>query len=585
MNGLNIETLVEQRNPDLYRRIPRFAHRWLFGFLDRALRLRDVRAFCTRSEGQRGVELLDEALDFLDVSFSLTLRHRRRIPSEGRLVVVANHPLGGVDALALLRALLEVRPDVWIVANDVLTVLPGLSEFMLPVDLFSGRKQKSGLLAIEQTLEREGAVVFFPAAEVDRPTWRGVQEGPWQKGPVHFARKCSAPVLPVWVGGRNSRLFYAASLLSRRLSMLLLPRELFSQRGCTIVLKVGDPIPASAFAPGALGAKVLTGLLRRHVQKIGQGKRGLFRTETCIVHPVERRALLAELAAAELLGTTDDGKRILLAGGESRAVLREIGRLRELTFRRVGEGTGQRLDLDDFDPHYRHIVLWDERELEVAGAYRLAPCAEVMAERGLAGLYAASLFALSPAVQALLPSAIELGRSFVQPRYWNSRALDSLWQGIGAYLAAHPEIRTLFGCVSISNSYPEPAKDLIVRFYRTWFGAEEGAVVSPHPYVMTKAREQWAAALLPGRDYRAELRVLKETLREHGCAVPTLYKQYAELCTWGGVKFLGFGVDPNFGHCVDGFLVVDVAAITPEKRARYIEAARLASERRGLQAS
>lgn len=571
MESLRADSIVASRFPGLRSRIPRLVRPGLLSALDRLMHLGEMRSFFAEHRGLQGVPLLDEILDRLDVSYALSLKDRGRIPHEGRLVVVANHPLGGLDGLVLLRALLEVRQDVRVVANDLLLGLPGLSEHLLPYDVFSPRPQKENLSGIGRALQQEEAVLFFPSAEVARLTWRGVREPKWHNGPVHFARKHSAAVLPVFVRGRNSPLFYAASLLSRPLSTLLLPHELFNKRGRTLALKVGDLIPASAFSQGSLGTKTLTRLVERQVARVGKGKKGPFKTESCIVHPVDRGRLQSELAKAQRLGATPDGKRVLLADGSSSALLREIARLRECAFRKVGEGTGGRMDLDAYDRHYRHLVLWDEPRAEVVGAYRIGECATILSERGRKGLYSASLFEYSRELEALLPKSIELGRSFVQPKYWNSRALDYLWQGIGAYLASRPDLEHLFGCVSISNTYPEPAKDLLVHFFTTWFGGCEAGAFPRRPYLVSRAREEEIRALLPGKHYREELRVLKETLKQYGCAIPTLYKQYAELCEPGGVRFLGFGVDPDFGCCVDGFILVSVSKITAEKRQRYIE--------------
>jgi putative hemolysin len=545
---------------------------------ERLFHLREVRAFLAEHSEARSAELLDEIFERLDVSLSIALRDRMRIPAEGRLVVVANHPLGGLDGLAVLRAILEVRPDVRIVANEILAELPGLSDLFIPYDVFSRHPQKDRLAVIDGALDRGEAVIFFPAAEVARPSWHGIRERRWRRGAVRFARTHSAPVLPVWVRARNSFWFYLASLVNRSASMLLLPHELFNKGGCTIVLKVGDPIPAAAFTGTALEPGVLTKLLQKHTLRVGLGKKGPFKTESTIAHPVDRRLLRSELKQGELLGVTGDGKRIFLMDGSKRNVLREVARLRELTFRSVGEGTGARLDLDAYDRYYKHLVIWDDAGMEITGAYRLGVAGPILEEWGKAGLYSSSLFEYGPAFETLLPHAAELGRSFVQQRYWNSRALDQLWQGIGAFLASRPDIRTLFGCVSISGAYPEPAKELLVHFFGTWFGEEGGGARARNPFTLSPHREKDLRALLPGRHYREELKRLKEALKLYGCTIPTLFKQYAELCEPGGTRFLDFGVDPDFGHCVDGFILVDVTRITAEKRARYLERPHLSQE-------
>lgn len=573
MRELTLDRILQERAPRLLNGIPSPIRPAMLLLAEKALHLPEVRRFLAGHPEVSGAELIDAAFEHLDVGYALTLRDRARIPSEGKLVVVANHPLGGLDGLAVLRALLEVRPDVRVVANDLLSGLPGLSSLLLPWDVYSGRPQKERLSAIGSALDNGGAVLIFPAGEVARASWKGLSDRPWRSGAVRLARKHGAPVLPVFVQARNSPAFYACAAFSRQLSMFLLPHELFNKRGKTLMLKVGDPIPATAFTSSPLRPKIVAHLLQRHTTRVGTGKRGLFKTESAIAHPVDRRALRSELRRATPLGSTSDGKSILLAGGDLRISLQEVARLRELTFRAVGEGTGGRLDMDAYDRHYKHLLLWDEPALEIAGAYRLGICSDILADRGTSGLYSASLFEFGPEFEALLPRAVELGRSFVQKPYWNSRALDQLWQGIGTFLSSQPQVRYLFGCVSISAAYPAPARELLVHFYRTWFGDLEGLVRSKNALARDRIRERDLQDLLPGEDYRGELRKLKETLKIYGCAIPALYKQYSELCEPGGMRFLDFGVDPDFGNCVDGFILLDISMITAEKRARYIDRA------------
>jgi len=254
-------------------------------------------------------------------------------------------------------------------------------------------------------------------------------------------------------------------------------------------------------------------------------------------------------------------------------LLREIGRLRELTFRAVGEGTGQRLDVDVFDSWYEHIVLWDAVEAKIAGAYRIARGSRVLAERGLAGLYTASLFRYGDDAVPRLAQGMELGRSFVVPEYWGSRSIDYLWQGIGAYLCRHPGVRYLFGPVSISAALPADAREQIVAYYARYYGSEESAAVSKQPFVYRAAPPQFDAL-----DAATAFRVLKGNLDALGATLPMLYKQYTDLCEPGGARFLAFGVDPAFSDAVDGLIEVDLQRLRPKKRERYLGAAPRAAE-------
>jgi hypothetical protein len=255
---------------------------------------------------------------------------------------------------------------------------------------------------------------------------------------------------------------------------------------------------------------------------------------------------------------------------DSSPVMREIGRLREQAFRAVGEGSGKRRDFDQFDWYYRHLILWDEEDLEIAGAYRFVDAGALVRSKGLEGLYSAGLFKYEESTSPFLQNGLELGRSFVQQRYWGKRSLDYLWYGIGAYLAKNPQYRYLFGAVSISNAMPQQARELLVYFYKLYFTGAKEVVCSRNPFSFSQPTATLAENF-SGDDYRADLRRLKSLLANLGTATPPLYKQYAELCEPGGVTFLDFNIDPAFNNCVDGLVIVDTEKLKEQKRKRYID--------------
>jgi hypothetical protein len=296
------------------------------------------------------------------------------------------------------------------------------------------------------------------------------------------------------------------------------------------------------------------------------------------------------LHAAEPLGQTRDGKQIFLLDAQTDCpALREIGRLRELAFRRVGEGTGARRDLDRHDLYYRHLVLWDDQALAIAGAYRLGEAGAILRDRGVHGLYSASLFEFAPSALPLLSRSVELGRSFVPPAYQGSRSLDLLWQGIGAYLGTRPEVTHLFGPVSLSATLPLEAREWIVHFHAHYFGVHgpgvpcagvpaAGARGTPvrarNPFVISSEVARAAQAAWSGRTRDDGLIELRRRLDVFGARLPVLYRQYADLCEPAGVRFLAFGVDPAFGGCVDGLVQLDLGQLRASKRARYFAAGR-----------
>lgn len=520
--------------------------------------------------GLSGLRFVREALRRLDFSYRVAPTDIEHIPAEGRVVVVANHPLGALDALALLDLVGGVRSDVRIVGNQVLAALAGLGELLLPCEVFGPRAGGAGLRQVYRALEREEAVILFPAGEVSRIGPAGIRDGRWAAGFVRFALRCGAPVLPIHVAASNSPMFYGASMLARPLGTLMLPRELVGREHARISLAVGAPVPSSALRAAGGEAEALAAAMRRHVYRLARRKPPLFATEETIAHPEPPLAVRRELLAGEPLGQTRDGKRIVLVTGEDGALLRELGRLRELAFRRVGEGTGLRRDLDDFDRDYRHIVLWDEERCEVVGAYRLAECAELLARRGLAGLYSATLFDYLPERCGFLEGSVELGRSFVHPRYWGSRSLDYLWQGIGAYLRTRPQVRYLIGPVSLSRDIPEPARHWLVEGHRHYFGSAQPFAQARNPIRAPPALTAEIVAALAELPVDQGMGLLRRRVAELGGQFPVLYRQYVDLCAADGVTFADFGLDPAFGHCIDGLIRLDLGRLKPAKRARYL---------------
>lgn len=559
-----LEQRLQQRYPDWFHGRRGQLARPLLRSVGRWSRLDRIEAFLRRNANVRGFDFVAAGLEFIEGRYHVDPAALARIPATGRLLIVANHPSGALDALALLDAVGRIRRDVRIVANDLLGAIGPLQDLLLPVRILGGKVQRTSLQAVEQALAAEQCVIVFPAGEVSRLSLLGIRDGRWQRGFVRFARAAAAPVLPVRVEARNSALFYGASTLFKPAGTALLAREMFARRGRPLRLRIGEPMQLGQGDPGAQLAAV-----RRAVYALGRTTpvaEGCPAGPEPLAAPVPPARVAAGIAAATVLGQTADGKQILLARcAADSPLLHELGRLRELTFRQVGEGTGRSRDLDDFDLHYQHIVIWDSTAQRIAGAYRIMRGAQALARRGLAGLYSASLFRYSDDAIPRIAEGLELGRSFVVPDYWGSRSLDYLWQGIGAYLQCQPGIRYLFGAVSISAALPRDAREQLVAYYQRYYGAADGRVQSNRPF------QYFAAPPCFGElDAAAAFDVLKANLAALGTGVPTLYRQYTDLCEPGGARFLAFGVDPDFSDSIDGLIEVDLHAIRPHKRKRYL---------------
>lgn len=557
---IDLERRLAERFPQWFQGARAKVSRPLLAGLSRWSRLPEAEAFLAANAHLHGQAFVEAALAFLDVRYTVDQVERMRIPQAGRCLVVANHPSGALDALALLHLVGSVRDDVRILANDFLQAVEPLRGLLLPLRILGGRPTAESLEAVEQALEQEQCVIVFPAGEVSRLGLRGIRDGRWRRGLLHFARRTGAPVLPVRVSARNSMLFYGTSALYRPAGTALLARELFARRGSRIGLRIGRPLTAPAGEGGLALASI-----RQALYAIGSRRESAAQAPDPIIHAVDRSRVLKALSALPLLGQTPDGKRIHAGRLDADSpLLREIGRLRETTFRLAGEGTGKSLDVDAYDTWYDHIVLWDPDALEIAGAYRVAAGERLLAERGREGFYTASLFHWPCALLPKLAQGVELGRSFVAPRYQGSRSLDYLWLGIGAWLRTQPGVRYLFGPVSISAALPIAAREQLVAYYGRYFGAD-GGVAANRPFRFLATPPSFGAL-----DADEGFRILKANLETLGTRVPVLYRQYTELCEPGGVRFLAFGVDPDFGNAVDGLIEVDLAAIRPRKRERYL---------------
>ena len=572
---VHIKNMVQNSYPSIYRKIPSIALSPSIAFLSKLFHENEVNEFIEKHSRLMGLDFVEEILDYLNISYTFNDKELQNIPFQGKTIVIANHPLGAADALCLLKMLSNARQDkkVKIVANAMLSHLPQLAPLLIPVDNIHGKLTKKSIEAIDEALANEELLIFFPAGEVSRATLNGIKDSYWKSGFLKIAQRTSTPILPIHINARNSSAFYALSWVYKPLSSLLLGHELFNFRSNKpLKFFIGNIIPSNSFENQRLKPKQYARLFRKHLYRVAKGKTPLLSTEQSISLPVDRQSLRAELKKGEKLGLTSDGKEIYLLDPETSPIsLKEIGRLREYTFRKVGEGTGTHRDIDKYDDYYLHLVLWDEEALEIAGAYRIAECGWILSWLGKEGLYMNELCDMDANLDAKLENSIELGRSFVQPKYWGSRALDYLWQGIGAYLSYNPHIKYMYGPVSISNSYPKLAKDAIVYFYSQYFGSEEKSFKAKRPYILSRNTKEEFSELFKDKEYVEAFKELKSYLKGFEVSVPTLYKQYGDLFDEGGVEFFDFGVDPDFNNAIDGYLMVNLDKLKIEKRRRYIK--------------
>ncbi|MBF0257068.1 MAG: lysophospholipid acyltransferase family protein [Gammaproteobacteria bacterium] len=507
-----------------------------------------------------------------------------QIPQSGPLVVVANHPFGAIEGVILAEIMAQRRPDVRILANGLLQRIPELSQRFIGVDVFGGggaaRRNSAPMRQALRWLQGGGALVVFPAGEVAHfePRQMGVVEPPWQKAIGRLIQHSQASVVPVGIEGRNSLLFQASGLLHPRLRTLLLAREMLNKRGCQVRLQVGQVIGHNRLKGFADAAELIDHLrlrcemLRRKARSEAGASTASQTQGQPLVEPVAAEILAAEVVALPPSQCLVPGKEMQVYYAEAAQrprLLGEIGRLRELTFRAVGEGTGRSCDIDLYDNYYLHLFIWNSAKQELVGAYRLGQADRIMQHYGKKGLYSQSLFRYRSRLLQQINPAIELGRSFVREEYQRSFSpLMLLWKGIGAYIAQNPRYKILFGPVSISQSYQNHSQRLLIEYLLASHSRPElGKLVrARRPF----RGQQWLARLcrstpsaLTDMDAISDL---VAQLEPDGKGIPILLKQYLKL----GGRLLAFNVDREFNNAVDGLIMVDLTATDPRVLQRYM---------------
>jgi putative hemolysin len=534
--------------------------------------------------GVGGLEgFLQRVLDELGVCHHIASDDLARIPKTGPLFVVANHPFGAIDGIVLAAVLRSVRPDVKVMANYLLGRIPDLRDLFIFVDPFGGRDSaQANVRSMRQSLrwiKDGGALAAFPAGEVAHLNLRDrqVSDPAWSEQIARIVRHTGAPVLPVYFDGHNSALFQVLGMIHPRLRTIMLPRELYRRQHDRkpLEMRVGTVIPHKRLAAIDNDAE-LTDYLRRRTFLLRHRARpnvdvSSVASQEPIVKPVSPDLLendVATLPESQVLVRHDDSVVYFARAGQIRNVLREIGRLREATFRPIGEGTGRAIDLDTFDYDYVHLFVWNPSRREIVGAYRLGRSDELVAAKGRQGLYTSTLFSYSQAVLDRMGPALEMGRSFVRVEYQRSYTpLLMLWKGIGHYVVQNPQYRRLFGPVSISSRYQSVSKQLMVRFLQLQHAARDPGLVEPrNPFQARRLRgwdDESARALLTDSD---EVSALVADLEPDQKGLPVLVRQYLKL----GAKFHAFNVDPNFSDALDGLIEVDLAKTDARVLERYM---------------
>mgnify|MGYP002817929016 CR=1 FL=1 len=527
----------------------------------------------------------ENVLRELDVDWEVASGAFGDIPKEGPLVIVANHPFGGLDGLVLGAALARVRPDFKLLLNYLLNVFPALDQWAIPVDPFGDAPKAANLQSMRRSLEylrRGGCLVVFPAGKVSHFQWKhkSVLDGEWNPHAAALAKKAGAKVVPVYFEGRNSLKFQSAGMVHPRLRTVLLPRELINKSGSTLRFCVGNPIGPEKIRRFET-PELLNHYLRLSTYALkGQGEVQCPAIETepaesaqvPVMDAIPPAALAASVAAlppeTELLRRKEFSIYCDTGANLPGPILQEIGRLREVTFRDAGEGTGTACDLDRYDAAYHQLFLWNHDTSELVGAYRLCLMDKIIQEQGPQGLYSATLFDLKPGFLDELGRTVELGRSFIRPEYQRKYAsLSMIWQGIGQFLNRHPEYENLYGCVSLTADYAPISRDLMVQFLklRCWDADLSELVEGRKAPQIGELANSLLSHMEDSNCTVEDVSALVSSIEDDGKGIPVLLRHYLKL----NGTLLNFHVDEGFGNTTVGLILVRMADIEPSFRKKF----------------
>jgi putative hemolysin len=550
--------------------------------MERALGLEDLnRIYARVGAGEEEKDFLHRALDGLGVTYTVNEEDLARIPRHGPLLFVSNHPFGGLDGLILAALSRRVRPDARVMANFLLARVPELRDAMIFVDPF-GREDsaKRNPAALRQSIRHVsdgGALAVFPAGAVSHLHWqqRAIMDPSWSETIARIVRRTQATVVPIYFYGGNSPCFHLLGTIHPMLRTAMLPRELLNKRHQQVRLEIGTPIEFSKLRQYQ-GDREMTDYLRLRTYilktrgmaasaSVSKFSRSKTIRMANVAGPEDPGPMLEEVAALgreTVLSETADYVVHVARAGAIPHTLREIGRLRELTFRDVHEGTGKSRDLDDFDQDYLHLFCWSRQKKEVVGAYRLGPTDEILPRHGVKGMYTRTLFRYDQKLMEQLGPALELGRSFVRAEYQRSFSpLLLLWKGIGQYVVRNPRYQVLFGPVSINNQYHSMSRRLIMAFLQhTQSSHLAGLIRANNPPRSGPLRDgnlrQYSSVV---KDID-EVSDLVQEIEADRKGIPVLLRQYMKL----SARILGFNIDPDFGDVLDGLILVDFRNISPK---------------------
>ena len=554
----------------------------------RLLRISKVNKIYQKHKDKKDLPFLNGILDEFQIEFEIPEEDLKRIPKNGAFITVSNHPLGGIDGILLLKLLLEHRPDYKIIANFLLHRIAPLKPYVMPVNPFENHKDaKSSLLGLKSSLQhlQDGRPLgIFPAGEVS--TYRDgklMVDKPWELGAVKLIKKAEVPVIPIYFHAKNSWLFYILSKISDTFRTAKLPSELLSQKNRVIRVRIGKPISVkdqqeykdinSFYEYLRKKTYMLANPFEKKTQNI------LSTQNLKIAIPPKKIISQKNIQGCikEVASLRKNGKRLLqsknyevffASAKEIPNLLQEIGRLREITFRDIGEGTNKAIDIDKFDKYYHHLFLWDQEVKVLVGSYRMGLGKDIYKKHGIAGFYIQTLFRLEPELHGMMEQTIEMGRAFIIKEYQQKpMPLFLLWKGIVHITLRYPEYKYLMGGVSISNQFSDFSKSLMIEFMKShYYDPYIAQYIQPKKEFKVKLKDADKDFVFDAA--KADMQKFDKVIDEiepGALRIPVLIKKYVKQ----NARLVAFNVDPKFNNAVDGLMYIKVSDI-PESTVKPV---------------
>jgi putative hemolysin len=582
MGLVTAKEVAKAINTDKYGFLGTFSG-WL---LMKVLKISTLNKIYNKNKHLENLEFLNGILDEFKIKFEIPEEDLKRIPKDGAYITVSNHPLGGIDGILLLKLMLEKEPNFKIIANFLLHRIEPMKPFIMPVNPFENHKEaKSSVIGIKETLRHlsDGKPLgIFPAGEVS--TYKDgklVVDKEWEEGAIKIIKKAQVPVVPIYFHAKNSKLFYFLSKLNDTLRTAKLPSELLTQNKRVIKVRIGKPISVAEQAEYS-DVKELGLFLRKKTYmlsnafeeqaKANKQTNSVQKPPKQIVKPANQEQIIEEVNQIRKddyrLLQSKNYEVFLVTADKIPNILHEIGRLREITFRAVGEGTNEAIDLDKYDQYYHHMFLWDDDAQVIAGAYRMGLGKHIFEQHGIEGFYLNELFKFEPELYTMMSQSVEMGRAFIIGEYQQKpMPLFLLWKGIVHTTLRHPEHKFLIGGVSISNQFTEFSKSLMIEFMKSHYY---------DPYV--------AQYIRPKTEYKVKLKdsdkdfVFNETesdlnkfdkiideVEPGTLRLPVLIKKYIKQ----NARVVAFNVDPMFNNAIDGLMYIRIADL-PESTVKPV---------------